>query len=555
MSCLGGQVMLKVLLLAIVVSTAISAQAKQQEVKAVPGEFVVKLKRALDQTEQVQMLSQLGETGVEQIREDVLLVRKPQGLTNASFLHAFNTSDLVERVEPNYIYTINTVNVEPTNVPNDPKLGELWGLHNTGTADTDGTIGTAGVDIGALAAWDITTGSKDIVVAVIDTGVDYTHPDIAPNAWVNEAEKNGKAGKDDDGNGYVDDVYGYDFANNDADPKDDHGHGTHCSGTIGAKGGDGKGIVGVNWNVSIMGVKFLSASGSGSLEGAIKAIDYATKMKVNVMSNSWGGGGYSETLKESIERAKDAGILFVAAAGNSTNDNDANPEYPAGYEVDNVLSVAALENQGGLAYFSNYGKKTVHVAAPGHNIVSSVLGGKYDSYSGTSMATPHVSGVAALLLSHERNLSYADIKERLIKTSKPLSGTRSRVLSAGIVDAYYALTNKVPPPDANDPSAWANRSNQTVSSTHPYTTNLKESFTVKVPGAKRIAVHFSKFETESGYDKVSLVDGSGKVAGTLSGNLSDSYSAIIQGDTVTLKLEADGTVNGYGFDVDYVSYE
>ncbi len=547
----GGANMLKVLLLAIVVSTTLTAQAKHKEVKAVPGEFVVKLKRTLDQTEQVQMLSQLGDTGVEQIRDDVLLVRKPHGLTNASFLHAFNTSDLVERVEPNYIYSINTV----ANVPNDPKLGELWGLANSGAADSDGTIGTAGVDIGALAAWDITTGSKDIVVAVIDTGIDYTHPDIAPNAWVNQAEKNGKAGKDDDGNGYVDDVYGYDFSNSDADPKDDHGHGTHCAGTIGAKGGDGKGIVGVNWNVSLMGVKFLSASGSGSLEGAIKAIDYATKMKVDVMSNSWGGGGYSETLKESIERAKDAGILFVAAAGNATNDNDANPEYPAGYEVDNVVSVAALENQGGLAYFSNYGKKTVHVAAPGHNIVSSVLGGKYDSYSGTSMATPHVSGVAALLLAKDSGLSYKDLKERLIKTSKPLSGIRSRVYSAGIVDAYYALTNTTPPPDANDPAVWANRSNQSVSSTHPYTTNLKESFTIKVPGAKRLSVHFSKFETESGYDKVALVDGSGTVRAQLSGNLSDSYSAIVQGDTVTLKLEADGTVNGYGFDVDYVSYE
>ena len=545
--------MLKLTLLAIVFASAISAQAtekptKEKEIKAVPGEFIVKLKKPLTEQEQAQFFSQLGETSSRVVREDVLVVKKPKGMTNGTFLNAFNTSDLVELVEPNYIYTINKI-------PNDPDLKKLWGLKNSGLADKDGTSGISGVDVGAEKAWDITTGSKDVVVAVIDTGVDYTHPDLKNNAWVNEAEKNGKAGKDDDGNGYVDDIHGYDFANNDGDPMDDHSHGTHCSGTIGAKGDDGKGIVGVNWNVSIMGVKFLTGSGSGTLEGAIKAIDYATKMKVDIMSNSWGGGGYSQTLKEAIERAEEAGILFVAAAGNDTNNNDTNPEYPAGYDVDNVVAVAALDVRGTLAYFSNYGKKTVHVAAPGHNIYSSVAGGGYDTYSGTSMATPHVSGVAALLLAHEPNLTYQDVKERLIKTSKPLAATNNKVVAKGIVDAYYALTNTVPPPDANDPSAWGLRKNEAISSVHPYEENYKQTFTVKVDGAKRFAIHFAKFETEAGYDKLVITDSKGNAVGSLSGDQSDAYSPIIDGDSATLTFSADNMVNGYGFDIDYISYE
>jgi subtilisin family serine protease len=181
---------------------------------------------------------------------------------------------------------------------------------------------------------------------VIDTGIDYTHPDIKDNMWVNQAEAQGQAGVDDDNNGYVDDVYGFNFVDANkptANPMDDHGHGTHCSGTIGGRGNDGTGVVGVNWNVKLMAVKFLGGDGGGTLEGAIKGIDYATKMGAKIMSNSWGGGGQSDLLKQAIERANAAGVLFVAAAGNDSSNNDELAHYPSSYKLDNVISVAALD--------------------------------------------------------------------------------------------------------------------------------------------------------------------------------------------------------------------
>lgn len=367
-----------------------------------------------------------------------------------------------------------------------------------------------------------------------------------------EAEKNGKAGVDDDGNGFVDDIYGYDFAAKDSDPMDVYGHGTHCSGTIGANANNGD-IVGVAWNVRIMPVRFLGDDGSGSLADAVSSIDYATKMKVNVMSNSWGGGGYSQALADAITRAKDAGILFVAAAGNNSNDNDAAPEYPAGYQIDNVIAVAAVDPAGQVASFSNYGKNSVHIAAPGVNILSYTMRG-LESWSGTSMATPHVSGVAALLFSQDLTQSYATVKQRLLASAKPLSSLRGRVKTAGIVNAYYALTNTVAPADPTDPNNWQ-RDTQTASSAHPYANGTTQDYTFKVAGAKTVAIHFARFETEAGYDKVTFKDGTGKVVGVLSGKLGETFSPSVDGDTITMSFVADGTVNAYGFDVSGIAYQ
>ena len=248
---------------------------------------------------------------------------------------------------------------------------------------------------------------------MIDTGIDYNHEDLKANSWTNEAEANGKPGVDDDNNGLVDDVHGYDFANKDGDPLDGHGHGTHVSGTIGAIHDNGIGVAGVMADVTMVAVKFLSDAGSGTTADAVLAIDYATSLGVDVMSNSWGGGGRSEALFDAIKRANEKGIIFTAAAGNSSSDNDQSPHYPSNYEVDNVISVAAHTNGDGLASFSSYGRRTVHVAAPGHKILSTVANNSYDVYSGTSMATPHVSGVLGLLLSKEGNLTVAEVKERL----------------------------------------------------------------------------------------------------------------------------------------------
>jgi len=228
-------------------------------------------------------------------------------------------NDFVAAVEPDYfVYAIESTN--------DPRLLELWGLHNTGQ-----TGGSTDKDIDAKEAWDLQTGSKNVLVGVIDTGIDRNHEDLRENMWVNPNEIAGN-GVDDDQNGYVDDLHGWDFYNNDNNPDDDNAHGTHCAGTIGAVGNNGKGVVGVNWNVSMVGLKFLGGSGGGYLSDAVKAISYATKIGVDLTSNSWGGGGFSSSMKNAIDEAANAGIGFVAAAGNHAGDNDAYPSYPASYE-------------------------------------------------------------------------------------------------------------------------------------------------------------------------------------------------------------------------------
>jgi subtilisin family serine protease len=371
--------------------------------------------------------------------------------------------------------------------------------------------------------------------------------------WVNLAEKNGQPGVDDDGNGFVDDIYGYDFSNNDGDPKDDHGHGSHVAGTIGAKGNNTLGVVGVNWNVKIMPVKFLSRGGSGTLENAVKAIDYATKMHARILSNSWGGGGFSQILEDSIKRANEAGILFVAAAGNDRANNDVSPHYPSSYDVPNVLSVAAIDNTGALAKFSCYGKTSVDVAAPGVNILSSTIGG-YKTMSGTSMATPHVSGIAALVMSNEPTLTALQVKERIIATSRPLASLRGKMVSGGLANAYYALSNQPAPVDPTDPTNWA-KLDISVSTAHPYLENTNQTFEVQAPNAKHFALYFEKFSTQRLYDTLRIYDKAGTLIATLSGNNDDTYSPVIEGDYAKLVFETDDSKNDYGFDIPRLAYE
>ncbi len=515
---------------------------------AVPGEYVVKLRQPLVNKSKTQLAPVAGLPVVDVIRDDLVVVKnKFLHLNSQLILKNLQMNPAVARVEPNYIYKI-------VRMPNDPDYSKLWGLNNAGLPDAEGRNGVKNVDISAEKAWDLSTGSRNVVVAVIDTGLDYTHPDLADNTWVNDIEKSGQRGIDDDGNGYVDDIHGYDFANADSDPMDDHGHGTHCSGTIGASGDNGQGLVGVNWNVRIMGVKFLTAAGGGTLAAAVKAIDYATKMKVNIMSNSWGGGGPSVELQEAIERARAAGILFLAAAGNDATDNDVTPTYPSSYPIDNILSVAAVGNQGELAYFSSFGAKSVHIAAPGLNILSTIPGGQ-DTYSGTSMATPHAAGVAALLLGYLPNLTYKEVKERLIRTAKPLLDLKGRVSSGGMVDAWFALTDTTPPPDVNDPTFWPGRQTVSASTPHPYAENTTQSFSFSIPGAKRFVLHFPRFETETGYDRVVFTNAAGETVATMSGRRNDGFSPVILGDSINVTFTTDRDTNAYGFDVDFIAYE
>ena len=537
---------------AIALCSLLATSVHATDFPAVPGEFVIKLKNNSNTMGMANFARTLNAEFKGKVANGVILVKRPVIETRASVIATLSKNPLVELVEPNYIYRATA---GAPSLPNDPGLSRLWGMINTGqqvVGDSGNFTGKAGVDIDAQKAWQIETGSRDVIVAVIDTGVNWNNPELVPNIYTNEAELNGQPGIDDDNNGCVDDIHGCDFVGGDGNPMDVFGHGTHVAGTIGAAANDSTGIVGVAWNVRILPVRFLGDDGGGSLADAIKSIDYAIAMKANIMNNSWGGGGFSQTLMDAIIRAKDAGILFLAAAGNSGNDNDSSPEYPATYQVDNVMSVAAIDPTGAVADFSNFGKSTVHIAAPGVNIVSYTMRG-LESWSGTSMATPHVAGVAALLLSQDTTQNYVALKSRLLNSARPMAALRGRV-NTGLVNAYYALTNTVAPQDPDDPFFWQ-KDAQTLSSAHPYPNNVNQEFTVTVPGATRIAVYFSKFETEASYDKVTFKNAKGEVVGTLSGRLGETYGPVVEGDTLTMTFTGDDTVNAYGFDMSGVAFQ
>ncbi len=527
---------------------SITANANIQQVEAVPGEYVVRLKPNMMEMSTSALSTSLGAYVKSYIpSQNIVVVKRPVFETSYSAVKTLAQNSLVDVAEPNYIYKANRVS-------NDPMMGQLWGLKNSGQKDSAGKVGVAGVDIGIEQAWDITTGSDKMVVAVIDTGVDFNHPDLKDNLWTNQAELNGKAGVDDDNNGVIDDIHGFNAITGTGNAMDDQGHGSHVSGTIGAKGNDGKGIVGVNWDVRIMAVKFLDANGSGTLENALKAIDYATKMGAKVMSNSWGGGGFSQTLFDAIKRSNEAGAIFIAAAGNDSSNNDSNPSYPASYDVPNIISVAAIDNQGATAGFSNYGKRSVHLGAPGVNIYSST-GGAYDSWSGTSMATPHVAGVAALVWSNEPNLTAIELKQRLLQTARPIPGLKGKTKTGGLINAFYALTNKSPEPDLNDPANWQGKVLDTaVVSASPYLKNTNEVFELRFDGVKEFALYFEKFDTEANYDTLQLIDATGAVVQTISGNNDDSFSAVITGGYVKLVFKSDASVEKTGWKVSKVAF-
>ncbi len=535
--------------LGFVSTSALLATAAQaaSEVKSVPGQYVVELKKSFTHFNLLEIEHSLGGHVTDHVRDDMIVVQRDLSEPRSLGLERLRENAFVAKADPNYLFTI-------TKTPNDPDYGKLWGLSNQGAIDASGVHGLKGVDIGAEKAWDKTTGSKDVIVAVIDTGIDFKIPDLAENAWINKVEAAGKAGVDDDGNGYVDDINGYNFADNKGDATDDNGHGSHCSGTIGGRGNDGAGIAGINWKVSLMAVKFLDSKGGGTLANSIKAIDYARKNGAQVLSNSWGGGPFTQTLFEAIQETQKAGALFIAAAGNDGSNNDVTPAFPASYKIDNIISVAALDHRGELASFSNYGALSVHLAAPGVEIFSTTPKG-FEFMSGTSMATPHVAGAAALLLAENPHLSYVDLKQRLIAGSRPLHALKGKLVSGGMLDISYALSGVTPPEDPNDASRWINTLAQSVSSPHPYGDKLNQTATIHVPGATRLAVHFSRFETEKNYDTVQFFNGSGDLVGTFSGAHSGDYSPIVEGDTIVLKATSDASVNGYGFDVDSAAFE
>ncbi|HEV2914788.1 MAG TPA: S8 family serine peptidase [Pyrinomonadaceae bacterium] len=342
---------------------------------------------------------------------------------------------LVEYAEP-----VGRINLDQMEInhehPDDPMFNEQWSLDNHGQNG-----GKTQADISAVRAWAKTTGSSKVVVAVIDSGVDYTHQDLMNNIWVRPPDIDEYT---DDELGTIDDTYGFNAVNDNGDPMDQNGHGTHCAGIIGAEGGNALGIAGVNWKVEIMPLRFIDANGSGTTKDAIKAINYVIDRKragvnVRIISASWGSTMYSKALEDVIREAGKEGILFIAASGNSSADADKSPHYPASYDLPNVISVAALTRQDQLAGFSNYGAKSVHIAAPGAEILSTWLGGEFREASGTSMATPEVAGVAALVLSVDPDLSMKELRARLLESVDKLDALSGKVSSGGRINAARAV--------------------------------------------------------------------------------------------------------------------
>ena len=363
--------------------------------------------------------------------------------------------------------------------PDDTHFGLLWGLHNTGQV-MGGTAGTPDADIDAPEAWELTTGSPVTTVAVVDTGVDESHPDLAPQGWANPGETGAGRetnGIDDDQNGYVDDTQGWDWVAQDSDPDDEHGHGTHVAGTVAARGNDGQGVTGVSWQSRLMALRVLDEDGEGTVADVVDAYSYAAANGAPIVNASLGSSGFSFTEYDMLRSLP--GTLFVVAAGNDGESNEVNPHYPCSYALPNVVCVAASNNRDGLAGFSNYGATSVDLAAPGRSTFSTWPGG-YTYASGTSMATPHVSGVAALVHSRLPGASVATMRNALLAGVDPQPAFAGKTVTGGRLNALRSLeAPAAPAPAAPAPAA-------PPAATAPEADQVRPRIAVSVTGTRRV---------------------------------------------------------------------
>lgn len=472
--------------------------------------------------------------------------------------------DKTTHVEPNFRIDVDS-SMHKADWPSAKYFFKQWALNNIGQSAPFGLPGVRGADMDILKVWDkVTKGSDKIIVALVDTGCDYTHPNLQPNIWVNEKESpanGGIAGKDDDGNGYIDDIYGYNFVSSGTtsmkgmpgspDPMDTGGHGTHCAGSIGAVPNNGNGVAGLNQKIKIMCVRFLGEGGGSSVDG-YRAIRYARENHANIMSNSWGGkADESELFKSEMIKIQEAGILFVAAAGNDGENNDVTSHFPTnlknttynGVKIENVLSVAASDNADNPASFSNYGHEKVDVFAPGVAILSTYPTGMtvkgrfpYATMSGTSMATPYVAAVAALMMAANPSLigkpreiiriinNTADIKEAMI----------GKVISNGRINAYRAVTADLSSPQVSP--VWQTKAHVIDQrSFNQEQVDIRQE--IKIEGAKQIKVHFDFMQIEEPYDSVYLYDKDYRLISQVQKtDTGDFWSPAIPGDTVYVRF-------------------
>jgi Subtilase family/Fervidolysin N-terminal prodomain/HYDIN/CFA65/VesB-like, Ig-like domain len=431
-------VLLALIIWDVPINASFAAEPRAQGPKQVSDEIIVRFRNGTDEAQKDQARFRVAGRlkKVFQKLPGLEVIKLPPNVSVHDAIEQYQQDPQVLYAEPNYILHLNA-KASVTATPNDPSFGSLYGL----------------TKIGAPTAWNSTTGSSSVVVAILDTGFDYNHPDLAANIFNNPGECTPN-GVDDDGDGYADDCHGIDVANGDSDPMDDNDHGTHVAGTIGAVGNNGIGVVGVNWTVKMLSCKFFDASGSGTTEGAIECLQYVKALKdrgVNIVatSNSWGGGDFSQALYDAIDDQRESGILFITAAGNGNifgvgQNNDNAPFYPCTYFLPNIICVAATTNTDARASFSNYGKHTVHVGAPGNNILSTLPGNSYGSLSGTSMATPHVSGAAALLKAQDPNRDWRTIKNLILAGGDTVSSMANTVTGKRInVNGAMTCSNKI----------------------------------------------------------------------------------------------------------------
>jgi len=393
----------------------------------VEGEILVKFRPNTDPAVERSVARKHGASVVERLHDlGWARVKLPTGKRKDAAIAEFLASNGVEAAQPNFYYRLHLA-------PNDPSFGSLWGMEK----------------ISAPMAWEIETGSEAVVIANIDTGTKLDHEDLAANLWTNQGEVPNN-GLDDDNNGFVDDYYGYDFFFNDPDPSDQHNHGTHTAGTLGAVGNNGLGVVGVNWNVKIMSIKIYNASGFGTTSAMLmNAYNYVRMMKlrgvnIRVTNNSYGGCdeacGYDQATKDAIDALGDAGVLQVFSAGNEGGNSDVQPMYPAAYDSPSIISVANSTSSDTRNTSSNFGPTSVDLAAPGTSILSTLMSASnYGSFTGTSMAAPHVAGAAALLAAHRPELSAASLKATLLNTVDQMPAWNGIVRSGGRLNVARAL--------------------------------------------------------------------------------------------------------------------